>query len=369
MDFMDLKAQQELIKTSLDRRISKVLSHGKYIMGPEVKELETKLSEYTGAKHVISCANGTDALQLALMAIDIKPGDEVITTPFTFIAAAETIALAGAVPVFVDIDPKTYLLDASRIEEAITYKTRAIIPVSLYGQCADMKRINDIAEKYSLTVIEDAAQSFGATQHGKRSCNLSKLATTSFFPSKPLGCYGDGGAVFTSDGELAEKISALRIHGQSKRYLHPWIGINSRLDTIQAAVLLTKLEIFDKEVEAREEIGARYSEALADIVKVPFVAKENTSVYGQYTIAVSDRDDFRAYLQEKGVPTTVHYPKPIDQQPAFKEICRVSTNKMSLKYSESVVSLPMHPYLTIADQDSIIKATKEFHEKNIAALV
>lgn len=360
MEFIDLKTQQNIIKSDLDERIAKVLSHGQYIMGPEVKELEKRLCEYTGASYAITCANGTDALQLALMALDIEPGDEVITTPFTFIATAETIALLGAVPVFVDIDPETYLIDPSKIEEAITSKTKAIIPVSLYGQCADMASINQIAEKYSLTVIEDAAQSFGASQNGVRSCNLSKIATSSFFPSKPLGCYGDGGVVFANDEEIANKIAALRVHGQSKRYFHPWVGINSRMDTLQAAIILVKFKVFENEVTQRENIGARYTSLLSGRVKTPVLMKGNTSVYAQYTISIDNRDELMAALSEHDVPTAVHYPMPLDQQPAIKGQCRVVSNKYSLEYSDKVMSLPMHPYLNESDQDSIVELVKKF---------
>lgn len=361
MDFIDLKTQQQLIKSDLDHRIAKVLSHGAYIMGPEVKELEDRLSAYTGSPYTVTCANGTDALQLVLMALEIKPGDEVITTPFTFIATAETISLMGGVPVFVDIDPETYLIDPSKIEEAITAKTIAIIPVSLYGQCADMRAINKIAEQNGITVIEDAAQSFGATQNGVKSCNLSKIATSSFFPSKPLGCYGDGGVVFTSDKDISDRITALRAHGQTKRYYHPWIGINSRLDTIQAAIILSKLEIFDSEIIQRSKVADRYSNMLRDSsVNAPKLADGNSSVYAQYTIAVNNRDELRSVLSDNGIPTAVHYPMPLDQQPAIKGICRVQSNKYSLEYSEKVMSLPMHPYLSESDQNKVTDLVIKF---------
>lgn len=360
MHFIDLQKQQTDIKPTLDKRIADVLSHGRYIKGPEITELEDALCQYTGAKHAIACANGTDALQLALMALNLEPGDEVITTPFTFIATGEVILLLGLKPVFIDIDPATYNIDTALIEDKITDKSRVIMPVSLYGQCADMDAINAIAVKHNLTVIEDAAQSLGAEYNGKKSCNLSTISTTSFFPSKPLGCYGDGGMAFTSDTELADKIRIIANHGQTKRYCHTAVGINSRLDTLQAAILLAKMTVFEDEVENRIRIGARYSELLKDCVKTPTVNSGYTNVYAQYTIEVDNRDNFCEKLKNADIPTAVHYPIPLHLQPVFRSL---GIEKGSLPVSEAasqrVVSLPMHPYLSETDQDFIIKTIKE----------
>src|SRR5690554_4140981 len=312
MQFIDLAAQQARIKQKIDANIQKVLAHGQYILGPEVSELEEKLAAFTGAKHCISVANGTDALQIAQMAfgIGIGPGDEVITPGFTYIATAETVALLGAKPVYVDVCPKTYNLDPQKLEAAITPKTKAIIPVSLYGQCADFDAINAIANKYGIPVIEDAAQSFGATYKGKQSCNLSTLSCTSFFPSKPLGCYGDGGAIFTNDDELAIVLRQIARHGQDRRYHHIRIGVNSRLDTLQAAILLPKLEIFAEEIKQRQQIAKRYIELLSnfsvsseDSVATPYIEPHNTSAWAQFTIQVDNRDQVQAKLQAAGIPT------------------------------------------------------------------
>ena len=333
-----------------------VLEHGKYIMGPEVKELEEKLAAYVGVKHCISVANGTDALMIAMMAIGIEPGDEVITTPFTFIATAETAAFLGAKPVFVDIDEKTYNLDPEKLEAAITAKTKAIVPVSLYGQCADFEAINAIAAKYNIPVIEDGAQSFGATYKGRRSCGLSTIGCTSFFPTKPLGCYGDGGACFTNDDSLAEKMRQYRVHGQDRRYHHPRVGVNARLDTLQAAVLLAKLEIFDEEVQKRAEIGERYSEKLrtANLI-TPYIAPGNTSVYAQYTVQVENRAALQGKLKEKGIPTAVHYPIPLNLQPVFAGLNQPEGScPISEKIAKKVMSLPMSAWLTDADMNKVI---------------
>jgi len=345
--FIDLKSQQDRIKETLDRRIAAVLEHGQYIMGPEVYELEKQLAEYTGAKHCISVANGTDALLIAMMALDIKTGDEVITTPFTFAATAEMIALIGAIPVYVDIDPRTYNIDPNLIETVITPRTKAIMPVSLYGQCADMDAINAIAAKYNLPVIEDAAQSFGATYKGRKSCNLSTIGCTSFFPSKPLGCYGDGGACFTSDDALAKKIAQLRLHGQDTRYHHIRIGMNSRLDTLQAAILLAKLEVFEAEIEMRQEVAGKYGNLLCSAnVTIPYIESFNTSAYAQYSILVNERDALQQKLNQEGIPTAVHYPIPLHLQPAFANLGSV---KGAVPVTESVakqiMSVPMHPYM------------------------
>ncbi|HRZ26897.1 MAG TPA: DegT/DnrJ/EryC1/StrS family aminotransferase [Spirochaetota bacterium] len=352
--FIDLQKQQTIIKESLQKRLNSVLDHGKYIMGPEIDEMEGRLAEYVGVKHCISLSNGTDALLVPMMALGIGSGDEVITTPFTFIATAEMIALLGARPVFVDINPMTYNIEPESIKKAITKKTRAIMPVSLYGQCADMDAVNAIAGEFGLPVIEDAAQSFGATYKGKRSCGLSTVGCTSFFPSKPLGCYGDGGACFTNDDGLALRMRQIRVHGQDRRYHHPLIGLNARMDTLQAAVILAKLEIFDDEVKSRIEIGARYTELLKDRVITPYIEPFNTSVYAQYTIQVDERDHLIAKLGEAGIPTAVHYPIPLHKQPAFREHENDSLPAAE-KISRRVLSLPMHPYLSAADQDFIVK--------------
>ena len=348
MEFIDLKTQYRELKDSVDRRIQAVLDHGQYIMGPEIAALETALAARTGARHCISCASGTDALLLAMMALGIGRGDEVVTSPFTFIATAEMIALIGATPVFVDIDPVTYNLDPKLLKAAITARTKAIMPVALYGQCADMDAIADIAG--DVPVIEDGAQSFGATYKRRESCNLSLIGCTSFFPSKPLGCYGDGGACFTNDDELATKMRQIRVHGQDRRYHHPVIGVNARMDTLQAAVLLAKLEVFDEEVKRRGEIGARYSELLRDAVRTPVIAEGNTSVYAQYTIEVDQRDAVQKALAAKGVPTAVHYPVPLHLQPAFAGLgLGGGSFPVSERAAARVMSLPMHPYLSEDD--------------------
>ncbi|WP_275387121.1 DegT/DnrJ/EryC1/StrS family aminotransferase [Xenorhabdus bovienii] len=345
MQFTDLAAQQLKIKDKIDENIQKVLAHGKYILGPEVLELEEKLVEYTGAKYCITCANGTDALQIALMAIGIKPGDEVITPGFTYIATAETVALLGGIPVYVDVKPTTYNLDPALLEAAITPRTKAIIPVSLYGQCADFDEINAIAEKYNITVIEDAAQSFGASYKGKRSCNLTTISCTSFFPSKPLGCYGDGGAIFTSDEELAKIIRQIARHGQDRRYHHVRVGVNSRLDTLQAAILLPKLEIFDEEMKLRQIVAKHYDKALNEsgIMTIPFIEPHNISAYAQYTIRINNRDELQVKLKEKGIPTAVHYPLPLNKQPA---VASDMVLPIGDRVAQEVISLPMHPYLS-----------------------
>jgi UDP-2-acetamido-2-deoxy-ribo-hexuluronate aminotransferase len=359
ISFIDLKTQQQKIRQSIDKRIAKVLEHGQYIMGPEVKELEEKLAQYVGVKHCISIANGTDALMIALMALGVKPGDEVITTPFTFIATAEVAAFLGTIPVFVDIDPETYNLDPQKLEQAITPKTKAIMPVSLYGQCADMDGINAIANKYGIPVIEDAAQSFGATYKGKKSCGLSTIGCTSFFPTKPLGCYGDGGACFTNDDELARKMSQIRLHGQDRRYHHTIVGVNGRLDTLQAAVLLSKLEIFDEEVKLRAEIGGKYTEALKDVVTTLYIADNNTCVYAQYTVQVDNREEVQAQLKEAGVPTAVHYPIPLNLQPVFAHLNQPEGSfPIAERIAKRVMSLPMSAWLSEESQNIVIDAIK-----------
>jgi UDP-2-acetamido-2-deoxy-ribo-hexuluronate aminotransferase len=359
MDFIDLAAQQALIKKKLSINIEKVLTHGQYILGPEVHELEDKLSDYCGAKYCITCANGTDALQIALMALDIGVGDEVITPGFTYIATAETVALLGAIPVYVDIDYKTYNMDAALLEAAITTRTKAIIPVSLYGQCADLDAINTIANKYGIPVIEDAAQSFGAIYKGKRSCNLSTIATTSFFPSKPLGCYGDGGAIFTNDEELATIIRQIARHGQDRRYHHIRVGVNSRLDTLQAAILLPKLEILEDEMQARQRVAENYTKLFnqSGISTTPFVEAHNQSAWAQYTIQVENRDEVQARLKEAGIPTAVHYPIPLNKQPAVADGNAVLP--IGDQVAQKVMSLPMHPYLKVDEIELIVSSLKD----------
>lgn len=340
--FIDLKKQYQALKHSIDARVHAVLDHGQYIMGPEVAELEERLAAYTGAKYCITVASGTEALLIALMAIGIRPGDEVITTPFTFVATAEVIALLGAVPVFVDVEPDTCNIDVRHIEGAIGPKTRAIMPVSLYGQPADMDEINAIAKKHGLLVIEDGAQSFGAEYKGKKSCNLSTIGCTSFFPSKPLGCYGDGGAIFTSDDNLAKIMREIRLHGQEKRYVHGRLGIGGRMDTLQCAIVLGKLERFEWEIEQRLKIGEYYNKLLAGKVGVVTQRADRTSVFAQYTVFVDSREKVQQALKEAGIPTAVHYPVPLHQQPAYQNHCRVIGGlDVSVSLAARVMSLPM----------------------------
>lgn len=354
IEFIDLKAQQARIKDKIDAGIQRVLAHGQYILGPEVTELEDKLAAFTGAKYCITCANGTDALQIAQMALGIGPGDEVITPGFTYIATAETVALLGAKPVYVDIDPRTYNLDPNLLEAAITPRTKAIIPVSLYGQCADFDAINAIAAKYGIPVIEDAAQSFGATYKGKRSCNLSTIACTSFFPSKPLGCYGDGGAIFTNDDELAKVLRQIARHGQDRRYHHIRVGVNSRLDTLQAAILLPKLDIFQEEIQLRHKVTKIYGCLLAEagINTIPYIEPYNTSVYAQYIVRVDARDALQAKLKEHGIPSAVHYPIPLNKQPAVADA--QANLPVGNDVANKVIGLPMHPYLRAEQQIKIV---------------
>lgn len=353
IEFIDLKAQQALIKDKIDAGIQRVLSHGQYILGPEVSELEEKLAAFVGAKYCISVANGTDALQIALMALGIGPGDEVITPGFTYIATAETVALLGAKPVYVDVDPRTYNLNPQLLEAAITPRTKAIIPVSLYGQCADFDAINAIAARHGIPVIEDAAQSFGATYKGKRSCNLTTIACTSFFPSKPLGCYGDGGAIFTSDEELAKVLRQIARHGQDRRYHHIRVGVNSRLDTLQAAILLPKLEIFPRELEQRQQVAQQYQSLLdAAGIAAPYVEANNVSAWAQFTVQVDERDIVQETLKAAGIPTAVHYPIPLNKQPAVADY--QAQLPIGDAIARRVMSLPMHPYLVITDQEKIV---------------
>jgi UDP-2-acetamido-2-deoxy-ribo-hexuluronate aminotransferase len=360
MQFIDLKKQYQLLQGDIQGRIEKVLNHGVYIMGPEVQELEQQLAQYVQAKHCITLASGTDALMIAMMALGIKPGDEVITTPFTFIATAETIRLLGAVPVFVDIDPKTYNIDPAMIEAAITAKTKLIMPVNLYGQCADYDAINQIAAKQGLPVVEDAAQSFGATYKDQYSCNLGTIGCASFFPAKPLGCYGDGGACFTNDDELADKMRKIRNHGQSTRYNHVILGVNSRLDSIQAAILLSKLSVFNEETNARQTAAQLYDAYFEGHVQTPFVETHNRSIYAQYTIQVDDRLEVQNALQARGIPTAVHYPVPLHKQPVFQQGgCRHLDLSISEFLSNRVMSLPFHPYLQEHEIKTIAAAVIE----------
>jgi len=352
--FFDLAAQQEVIRKEIDENIANVLAHGKYILGPEVAELEERLVEYTGAKYCISCANGTDALQIALMALGVGPGDEVITPSFSYIATAEATALLGAKPVYVDVDPVTFNVNHNLIEDKITNRTKAIIPVSLYGQPADFDEINALASKYNLPVIEDAAQSFGATYKGKKSCNLSTIGCTSFFPTKPLGCYGDGGAIFTSDENLATLIRQIARHGQEKRYHHVRVGINSRLDTLQAAILLPKLQILDQEVEARNELSNFYTKNLTDRISftTPKIKSECGSAWAQYTLICNDREKLKDSLAKNDIPTAVHYPLPLNKQPAVLDPS-VSV-PIGDALAEKVLSLPIHAYMDMPTRQRII---------------
>lgn len=351
--FIDLARQQDRLRSQIEGGIARVLAHGKFILGPEVAELEEKLSEYTGAPYCVTVANGTDALQIALMALGIGPGDEVVTPGFSYIATAEAAVLLGARVRYIDIDPRTYNLDPQLIEAAITPQTKAIIAVSLYGQPADFDAINDIAAHHNITVIEDAAQSFGASYKGRKSCNLSTIACTSFFPSKPLGCYGDGGAIFTSEPGLAKIIRQIARHGQEKRYHHVRVGVNSRLDTIQAAILLPKLSILDEEISARQRLAEGYASDLASLdITLPTVLPGNTSAWAQYTVEVENRADLQAKLKACGIPTAVHYPLPLNRQPAVAD--ETANLPCGDRAAERVLSLPMHPYMSKADQDAII---------------
>jgi UDP-2-acetamido-2-deoxy-ribo-hexuluronate aminotransferase len=361
MDFIDLKTQYRELRDPINARIQKVLDHGQFVLGPEVGELEGRLAAHVGAKHCITCGSGTDALQIALMAIGLEPGDEVVTCPFTFVATVEMIVLLGAKPVLVDVEPDTCNLDARLLAAAITPRTRAVMPVSLYGQPADMDEINAVAAKHAIPVIEDAAQSFGASYRGRRSCALSTIGATSFFPSKPLGCYGEGGATFTDDDALATAMREIRHHGQERRYHHTRLGINGRMDTLQCAVLLAKLERFDWEVERRLAIGRRYDELLAGLepeVRTLAVRPDRTSVYAQYTVVCKDRDRLTGTLAKQGIPTAVHYPVALHQQPAYAALFDGQRYPVSEELGRGVLSLPMHPYLDEATQRRIADAVR-----------
>jgi UDP-2-acetamido-2-deoxy-ribo-hexuluronate aminotransferase len=378
MQFIDLKTQQAAIRADIDRRIAAVLDHGQYILGPEVVEMERVLADYVGSRHCVSMASGTDALLVALMALGVGPGDEVITSAFTFVASAEVIVLAGATPVFADVEPHTANIDPASLESKITPKTKAIMPVSLYGQVPDMDAINAIAERRGIPVIEDGAQSFGASYNGRRSCGLSTFGCTSFFPSKPLGCYGDGGALFTDDDELARAAQEIRVHGQSERYVHTRIGIGGRMDTIQCAVILAKMERFAWEVAERERIGRRYSEkilsrvpgavaltgetdldALNAPVGVLAVEPESPSVYAQYTVLLKDREAVQETFRAAGIPTAVHYPVPLGRQPAYRRWAPAEDTPVSDRLAAGVMSLPMSADLSSEDQDRVIDCLAE----------
>ena len=356
IDFANLKFSYLEHKEKIDEAIASTISSTSFIMGQSVYEFEDALAKFSGAKYAISCSSGTDALLLAMMALGIKPGDEVITTPFTFIATAETIAFLGAKPVFVDINEQTYNIDVSRIEEKITKNTKAILPVSLYGQISDMEAINKIALKYNLPVIEDGAQSFGATYKGKKSCNVSTIGTTSFFPAKPLGCFGDGGAVFTSNDDLAEKMKSMRIHGQTKRYHHKYIGMGGRLDTLQAAILNVKIENYATDIARRQQAATRYKELLQNELIIPELRGDCTSVWAQYSVRVTNRDRVQKYLKDKGIPTAVHYPKPLYVQECFKYLgYNLGDFPVTERVSNEIMSLPMNPYITREEQEYICK--------------
>lgn len=359
IEFIDLKAQYKALHDLIHARMQKVLDHGQFIMGPEVKELEERLSAWTGAKHCLTVASGTEALLIALMALGIGPGDEVVTTPFSFIATGEVIVLLGATPVFVDIEADTCNIDTAKLQAAITPRTRALMPVALYGQPADMDEVNAVAARHGIAVIEDAAQSFGADYKGRKSCNLSTFGCTSFFPSKPLGCYGDGGAVFTNDDALAKAVREIRVHGQERRYYHTRIGLGGRMDTLQCAVVLAKLERFEWEIARRIEVGKRYAAlftALPAPARVVATRPDRTNVHAQYTLAVPNREALQAGLKEAGIPTAVHYPIPIHRQPAYAHLSAADACPVSDRLSAQVISLPMHADMDIDTQDRIAGA-------------
>ncbi len=359
MHFIDLQRQYAAYQHDIERQMRTVFQHGRFIMGPEVGELEERLAEYVGTKHCLTVASGTMSLEIALRALEVGPGDEVVTVPFTWISSAEVIRLVGATPVFVDIEPETFNINVDLVEAALTDKTKAILPVSLFGQMPDLGRLNEIARRRQIAVIEDGAQSFGATQQQTKSCGSTLVGSTSFFPAKPLGCYGDGGALFTDDTELAQTMAAIRTHGGTRRHHHTLVGTNGRFDTLQAAVLLAKLPHFHDEVQARRSIGARFTELLSDVCKTPRVADGNTHVYAQYTIRVPDRDRVAARLKEQEIPTAVYYPKCLHEQPVFQDLqYDWGDFPEAERASREVLSLPMHPFLEQSDQDQIIDAVK-----------
>lgn len=352
MEFIDLQSQYQASRALIDQRIAQVLNHGQYIMGPEVAELEQRLARFTGAQECITVASGTEALIIALMALGIGAGDEVITTPFSFIATAEAVVLVGATPVFVDVDATTCNINPALIEDKINHRTRAIMPVSMFGQPADMEEINAIATRHTLAVIEDAAQSFGATYRGRRSCNLSTIGCTSFFPSKPLGCYGDGGAIFTNDTELATAMRQIRIHGQARRYVHTRIGVGGRMDTLQCAVVLAKLDRFEWELEQRTRLAARYDALLSGRINLVGRAPDRHSAFAQYTVMVEQRERVQAELLATGIPTAVHYPVPIHRQPAYEHLASDDC-PVACRLAQQVMSVPMGPYMSADNVDEV----------------
>ncbi len=361
MQFIDLKAQYKVLKNDIDDRIQRVLDHGQFIMGPEVEECEKALADYIGSKHCITCSSGTDAAVIAMMAWDIGPGDEVIVPDFSFIATAETVVLVGAVPIFVDVDPVTYNIDVEKIEAAISKKTKAIAPVSLYGQPPDMDAIASIARKHGLLVLEDGAQSFGGTYRGKKSLNISDVGFTSFFPSKPLGCYGDGGAIFTNNDDRAAAMKSIRFHGQTERYHHVRVGMNGRMDTLQCAILLPKLARFPWELESRQRLAIQYNDAFSSLIPqgvvIPRVMPERSSAWAQYTLQVPHRARFQEHLKQVGIPTAVHYPRTMSQQPAYTEKnSRISSNVVSRQLADRVVSLPLYPDMDEKTQKFIVES-------------
>ena len=376
MNFIDLQKQLEQItpngntlRKNINLRIQDVINKGKFILGPEVENLEKVLANYVGVSECIAVSSGTDALLISLMALNIGPGDEVITTSFSFISTAEAIVLTGAKPVFIDIDKDTYNIDPSKIKTALSNSTKAIIAVSLYGQPADFESINNVAKEHGLFVIEDGAQSFGSMQNNKLSCGLCDIGTTSFFPSKPFGGYGDGGACFTNDTKLAQKIRMISRHGQIKRYSHELIGLNGRLDTLQAAILLAKFEIFEKEVKLRQKVGQNYNKILNRVLKniePPKIKNGNTSVYAQYTVEVNNREEVQQLMLDKGIPTAVHYPSILPAQKAFEKIIdkQIEEFPIALEKSNKVLSLPMHPYIELEEQElvvsSLLKSSNKF---------
>lgn len=360
MQFVDLQKQYQRIKNDVDTRIQNVINSGQFILGKEHQELEKKLAEFIGCKHCVAISSGTDALLVAMMALNIKAGDEVITSPFSFFATAEVIALLGATPVFIDIDPKTYNMDIDKLEQAITPKTKLIMPVSIYGQCPDFDRINAIAEKYNLPVIEDGAQSFGAKYKNRMSCNLSTIGCTSFFPTKPLGCYGDGGACFTNDDKLAQAMREIRVHGQDRRYHHVRLGITGRLDTIQATILLAKMEIFAEELELRNQVADYYKQCfLGTKINPPYIEEYNFSAYAQYTIEVDNREHIQTELQKQGIPTMVHYPISLHQQPIFADQYKDLVLPVTERIADRVLSLPMHPYMEKHEIELVVEKLNE----------
>ena len=365
MKFIDLKTRHQLIGDKINALVQHVMDHGQFILGPEVRELEQKLAEYTGSKHCVTVSSGTDSLLIALMALGIGAGDEVITVPYTWISTAEVISLLGANPVFVDIRPDTWNMNETPLEAAISERTKAIMPVSIYGQCSDMDAINEIAKKYNLPVIEDAAQSFGATYNGKKSCNLSTIGSTSFFPSKPLGCYGDGGALFTNDDGLAEKFRWIRVHGQERKHHHPILGINGRMDTLQAAILLEILKVFPDEVVKRQKIGERYSSSLTDLngIETPSIAENNTSVFAQYTILSDNREGIQNKLKKNDIPSVSYYSVPLHLQPVFNYLGHQAGNfPVAEQVANQCLSLPMSPYLKTSEQNEVIDSILEMFE-------